>query len=177
MTYIPDLAPCRYFDGIRVLGIAGRWVPMSALEGRLVAVGWLDLPHPVVSGSVAPAVRAQLEAFVIGQGSAFLPFRGVHTCSFCAAALPPGLSPRDVTRRLPSDSHSGAVIFVPTAEGTVYVVPALVLHYIDTHHYQPPATFCAAIIAAPLLGTAPYFAWLEGAGGPRAVSPDAEGAL
>jgi hypothetical protein len=58
-----------------------------------------------------------------------------------------------------SSAEDDANIFIPGV-GIVYAVPRLILHYIDTHQYQPPTAFCDAVLACPPMRSAQYFAAL-----------------
>jgi len=51
-------------------------------------------------------------------------------------------------------------IFVP-GESALYVVPALILHYILCHKYAPPSYFLDAVIACPKAASKEYFAALK----------------
>jgi len=51
-------------------------------------------------------------------------------------------------------------ILVP-GNTTVYVAPALILHYILRHEYVPPSSFTEAVLACPEPGSEAYFAAIE----------------
>jgi hypothetical protein len=43
----------------------------------------------------------------------------------------------------------------------VYVAPELVVHYIESHGYQPPEEFIAAVMACPPQESAEFFGMLR----------------
>ncbi len=52
--------------------------------------------------------------------------------------------------------HFGANnLYVPD-EGCVYVAPSMIVHYIDVHRYEPPATFWEAVMKCPEMGSESY---------------------
>ena len=46
-------------------------------------------------------------------------------------------------------------LFVPD-KGCVYVAPSMIVHYIDVHRYEPPATFWEAVMKCPEMGSQNY---------------------
>jgi hypothetical protein len=59
---------------------------------------------------------------------------GLHECEFC------------------NDYSSGGNLGVPAGE-LLFVAPQMVSHYVDYHHYQPPASFLSAVMNCPEPGT------------------------
>ena len=97
----------------------------------LRAVGWLSADRPFPTGPSSQAFVDRLKALI---GSAFQPVQsmGFHECDLCQF-----------------DGALGtANLFLP-GDGLLYVCPELIVHYISTHHYQPPSEFVNAVLAAP----------------------------
>lgn len=112
------------------------------------AVGWLHADHPFTKGSVPAETVTRLKDFVqladesttaLGWGL----LMGIHTCEFCG---------RDRGLR-----NFG----VPT-NNLLYVVPEMIVHYIEEHGYAPPVEFIAALMSSPLPNTAEYRVAVEG---------------
>lgn len=101
------------------------------------AIGWLDDKHPFRQGSVDPRFVPALKRLL--HPSMFVPVAaaGPHCCELC-------------------QKHKDASnLFVPAGD-LLYVAPAMVVHYIDEHRYQPPSEFVAAVLNAPIPGTSGY---------------------
>jgi hypothetical protein len=147
MTYFKDLTRCS----------AG---PFSRLE-PLLAVGWLAPRFDFPRGPVDRAMRDRLEAFF---RDPWLPivFLGSHVCRFCVQAL--GIDPARADRAPGQLPRGSANILIPDGD-VVYVVPELILHYIDEHEYCPPSALADAVAACPPMGSSAYFRALMAAGG------------
>jgi hypothetical protein len=154
MPYIPDLTPCSDF------GEGG---------GPMLAVGWVDRRHPVTRGTVDPAFVARLVELLVDpwQPSQTL---GWHDCTFCR-----------LTRGPTTFEYGGAKVavgisnlFVP-GRRYLYIAPSLILHFMDSHGYAPPAEFIEAVLDCPPMRSAEYTQaleavappWLTGAPPPR----------
>ena len=143
MTYFPDLTPCDYG-------------PFSRLE-PVLAVGWLDPPFDFPRGTVKRAVRDRLQELLSDPWSPIL-FLGVHNCGFCEH---PAVSYSEDA----DDQPCGAInVFIPGRQ-VVFLVPDLILHYIDEHQYCPPPAFTDAVAACPAMESKAYFLALMAAGG------------
>jgi hypothetical protein len=81
-----------------------------------------------------------------------LSFRGLHDCSLC---LHEG-------SQTPHIAGSHRNIFVP-GESVVYIAPAGIVHYINTHSYLPPAEFIEAVSRCPDPSTDIYYDMLRAA--------------
>lgn len=126
---IDDLTP--YNDGL------------PQVEGEL-AVGWLDGDTIPSTGVIEPAhVRRRLidelayAARYLHSGRTVS--MGIHRCSFCDGPTEP-LCPRG--RAL----WGSGEFRVRGAEGTVFVSPTLVAHYIEAHDYMPPREYIEAVL-------------------------------
>jgi hypothetical protein len=107
---------------------------------ELIAVGWLGPDAEYTRGRVSPQFLDRLKDLV-----AYLydPTRmlGVHLCEFCPADDAP---PR------------GLVLFVPD-DDKLLVCPALIVHYIEEHEYEPPVAFQDAVMRCPRPDTREYW--------------------
>jgi hypothetical protein len=54
-----------------------------------------------------------------------------------------------------------ANVFVPAGD-VVFVAPSLLLHYIDSHEYQPPSEFQRAVKACPPMKSMAYLKAVKG---------------
>src|SRR5689334_16694158 len=91
------------------------------------AVGWLHPDHPYAKGEVAAHFLARLKEFVAQSSKSaealyFGACGGYHTCEFCGRA------------------HGIANFGVPN-DGLLFIVPELIVHYIEQHGYCPPEEF------------------------------------
>ncbi|MFN0178011.1 MAG: hypothetical protein ACKVZ0_04365 [Gemmatimonadales bacterium] len=142
MTYYPDLTRCSYFDDeIRRTGSSVASVP-------LIAVGWLDdrLPNPPgTPGALAPVADALVRLW-LADVDLWRPALGYHGCRLCGRS--PDRAPTEVDfsgRRL----HVGkGFVSIPAPRG-LYVAPSMIIHYILSHGYEPPAAFRAALETCP----------------------------
>jgi hypothetical protein len=129
MTYIPDNTVCRYF-------------PFSPPD-NLLAIGWLDKEHPFPQGPVDKDFFLKL-CDLIRHPWQPIACMGFHGCELCQFS---GGGDADIDgKRIPG--RSSANLFIPH-EGTIFVAPELIAHYIDAHHYQPPKKFIEAVMACP----------------------------
>lgn len=94
---------------------------------RACSVGWLGSSVPA-TGRLEPdlleALRHYRDVNYLSDG-----LLGSHDCEICGAA-------------------EGYGEFVVEWDGVRYVLPELVLHYLEAHQYLPPAEFLAALAAS-----------------------------
>ena len=97
-----------------------------------VAVGWLDREMPFTTGPSDSVVFRRLQELL---RDPFEPFvaGGAHRCNLC---------------QLDPEQSGGANLLVP-AEELLFVAPALILHYVNAHHYQLPISFAEAVLKCP----------------------------
>jgi len=98
----------------------------------LTAVGWLERGRKFAKGNTDAQVYERLAELLQDPFQPML-LMGCQECDLCQF---PG-------------KHLGANnLFVPS-DGTIYVCPELILHYIDAHWYTPPEEFCQAVLSCP----------------------------
>ena len=128
MAYFEDLTTYEY----------SRRKPISSL----LNVGWLGEGHQFSVGQTADAFRAAL-AELCDKKSMNLT-RGYHVCEFC-----PSASWFDPYFR----SNGNGEIRVRGPDGTWYVAPRLVIHYVVEHNYCPPKGFVEAVMNPSEIGS------------------------
>jgi len=137
--HFADLTSCRYHGG-----------PFDAENWAvpLLAIGWLEEPHPFPTGQVPAPLVSKLRALVAQTKAEYrqFGFRGIHVCSLCS-------SKQQGSPREPGWSQEN--LFVPGAE-EVFVTPGGILHYIEDHSYLPPSSFLAAVSCCPDVDSIAY---------------------
>jgi hypothetical protein len=117
---IPDLEPIEYRHAVVLAFRPDIPSPLSAL-----AVGWLGkvvLSKGDVDGASMLALRDACNAQQTDIGEL-----GSHTCGICGQFKDRGE-------------------FIVQANGRTYVLPRMVLHYIEAHRYRPPDTFLSDLL-------------------------------
>ncbi len=113
----------------------------------LRAVGWLAKDHSYPVGATARETYERLQELVKDPFQPCVSF-GLHECELCQF----------------EGQHGVANLFVPS-DGVLYVAPELIIHYINTHKYLPPAEFVQAVMRCPNTRTMEYKkAFLENGG-------------
>lgn len=145
MTHYADLSPCDYFP--------------SDVQGKLVAVGWLDAEFPYPKGDVDSEFVARLVELLADPWQPAVAM-GRHECPFCRFSGGPA------TFQFKNTTVNMGVsnVFVP-ASGAIYVAPSLILHYIDSHGYVPPERFQQAVMECPPMKSMPYLKAILANGG------------
>lgn len=122
----------------------------GALEAiPMVAVGWLDAAHDFPK---AVPTEAILDGLWDLCSVAVRPSRGFHVCPFCADGTRVVSERRGLRfalgggeiRLFARDGHAG------------FAAPNLIYHYVEVHHYQPPASFLEALATGPAPSSAEY---------------------
>jgi hypothetical protein len=103
------------------------------------AIGWLSRDRPFATGDVPSEFSARLRSLCAASSVAARALRwpaagGLHECEFCG------------------DYSSAGNLGVPAGE-LLFVAPQMVAHYVDHHHYEPPASFLSAVMSCPEPGT------------------------
>jgi hypothetical protein len=124
MAYFPDLSTYSYTAP----------GPTPAVRN----VGWLDVQHAFTRGPVSPDEAAKLVALAMYK--TVQQMRGFHQCPFCdrdeLAIRHGGLS----------TLLGSAEIWIPSLQaGVYYAAPDLIVHYVQSHGYQPPDPYLAAL--------------------------------
>ena len=105
-----------------------------------LCVGWLDAEQPFPTAPPQPELVARLWGFA---AYPVLATAGVHDCPFCADGL------------ISKEVSEGRWIAAGSAEIRVFdgsawfAAPNLVGHYVEVHHYAPPASFLRAVLQGP----------------------------
>lgn len=126
--YFADLSQYQY----------GRVQPQE----HILNVGWLSKDRPFTKGTMSELLLHRLGQLV--QSPVNL-HRGSHRCEFCPD--PPvtiasnGLSMTSP----PQDTLGNGEIRLQAADGTIFVAPSLIYHYVVAHGYLPPERFIEAV--------------------------------
>lgn len=127
-----------YFEDLTKYQYSGR--PQSGV----LNVGWLTEDRPFNVGTTSEAFHTALRDMCDNK-SMNLCF-GHHVCEFC-----PGASWSDPYFH----SNGNGEIRVRGVDGTWYVAPRLVLHYVVAHDYCPPKDFIEAVLNPAEIGQDP----------------------
>lgn len=125
MAYLADMSPCGYF---------GKW------SDRLVSVGWLVPENDFKKGQVSQEFFDALFSMLKKPWQPFA-VAGHEPCRFCQFTNGP------VILRYQGQEISVGVnnLFVPDGE-RAFAAPSTIIHYIDSHRYQPPTEFQDAVL-------------------------------
>ena len=119
----------------------------------LVAIGWLGREAEYTRGAVTSEFVDKLKDLFVNPWQPVVS-GGWHECDLCQFNGP-----------CFNDN-----LFVPH-EGKIYVAPEGIVHYIETHWYQPPAEFITAVKKCPDMNSMEYKkALLENGGRPMVKS-------
>lgn len=135
-----------------VWGIFGRASRRHCLNG----VGYLEAGKDYPRGEASELVFERLVGLVKRSGITWF---GYHDCDLdlCGSPQPP---PELRYKGLVIPTQCDRDILVP-GETVIYIAPALILHYIRAHNYQPPSAFLKAVVACPEPTSTEYLAELE----------------
>lgn len=141
--YIEDLSPFIYRT-------RHPWPNVSS-------VGWLDSAHSYVKGKAPNAFSEKLDATMRQRSPANVhacQIRGVHPCALCGKGNFEDIDP-EYALLLGSTQ-----LWIPGRQDRIFVAPSMILHYVVSHDYLPPAVFVAAIddldLSIPYEGQAQY---------------------
>ena len=150
MTYYEDLNRCYYFDNL-------------APGVQFIAVGWLSHKYPFPTGVISKAAKSRLISFLKDPWD-FSAFWGSHLCDICAPAGSelksgaPLFLPLEFTQFPEIPDLGSSNLFIPDAESNnIYVVPSLIVHYIESHQYNPPIQFQDSLMKCPEMNSQNYF--------------------
>ncbi len=135
--YFADLSPFTYDGHIATLG--------SPLN-----IGWLDKDHTFCSGKVPDDFVEALWHFC---ETPIVQHRGFHACELCTENGP-GLVTE--VHRNTSFGLGSRLICVFGTDGTPYISPDLIIHYVLRHQYRPPDDYISAVVSGPRPGSHKY---------------------
>lgn len=140
MAFYEDLAPCDYFG--------------PEFAAGLRAVGWLEEGKPWRRGKVEARLVHKL-ALLLSEPWEHERPADPHACSLCPFTGGPVEFRLARSAGMPAVPLGNRNLYVPGA-GVLYVVPSLVLHYMDAHEYAPPEAFTEALWACPPVRSKDY---------------------
>jgi hypothetical protein len=120
----------------------------SHLADSLRAVGWLQRDRPYPTGAIDAEVFAKIADLARDPWQPSVA-AGPHSCDLCLYE---------------PEASCSANLFVP-GDGSLYVCPTLITHYMNAHGYAPPPAFCRAILACPTMRSMPYMKSVLASGG------------
>jgi hypothetical protein len=127
MAYLEDLSENTEFGGP---------------ESGVLNVGWLEKGQPFHTGETSDRFQTALNELC--NDKSIHHYLGHHVCEFCP----------DASWRDPYFHEMGnGEIRVRDADGTWYVAPRLVIHYVEKHRYCPPEGFISAVLNPSEIGT------------------------
>ncbi len=134
--------PSPYDKPVKILNVGEVYLPAGL---QLFAVGWIEDPG-FTTGTVPDEC---IEALISANPTKIIPdgTRGWHTCTLCNEEMP------EQEWKGKKVDVAGYGHFLVQSEKSVYMAPALVLHYILDHHYCPPKIFIDAVINGKFLTT------------------------
>jgi hypothetical protein len=140
-------------------------------ESRLISVGWLDPEHDFNTGEVGHELVRKLADLLVNPWQPAI-VMGFHQCGFCRlSGGPTSFRIRNLASG-PEVSMGLANLWLP-ANGFLYVAPSLILHYMDSHGYSPPAEFQEAVMACPPMRSIEYLKSIL-KNGPKGILPSAK---
>ena len=114
-------------------------------QANVLSVGWLSAVHSVPTGAFDERLIVALQQLAASPVNLY---RGSHLCEFCPRP-PTKLSRGGIPMLDPLPGTTGnGEIRITAANGTTYVAPVLILHYVVAHGYLPPQEFVDAAIQA-----------------------------
>ncbi len=129
-------------------------MPPFESSSKLIAVGWLEPGHEYRHGEVGQKFLRSVAALLVDPWQPGI-WMGRQSCGFCRFTGGPPVF------RCGSPANSLEVqmgvsnLWLP-ADGFLYVAPSLILHYLDSHGYAPPAEFQEAVFACPPMRSMEY---------------------
>ena len=106
---------------------------------QLLAVGWLSSHKPYPTGRTPKEVYDRLIELARDPWSPSTSM-GSHECDLC---------------QFTGEAFASANIFIPAGD-CLFAAPALIVHYVNAHHYRPPDVFCDAVLACPAMRSREY---------------------
>jgi hypothetical protein len=108
--------------------------------GEFVYVGWLDDGHVFQTGETQTVLREKIHELC---RNPVLRTRGFHICTLCPRAH--NANARWEAFGTSQQGLGSAEIHVKAADGSIFLSPNLLHHYMEAHQYLPPACFLEAV--------------------------------
>ena len=107
---------------------------------NVLMIGWLDDNTEFERAEAdAPFLNALRSLYPSHQVNKM---RGYHKCQLCDATKNKGVMEASIGANLGS-----AELWIPSADKSViFAAPDMIIHYIETHQYSPPASYKQAVI-------------------------------
>lgn len=121
------------------------YLPLECTALR--AVGWLSRESEYARGSVSHEFLQKLKQLCVEPWQPVVS-AGLHECELCQFEAP----------------AFSSNVFVPY-QGSIYVAPVAVVHYIAAHWYLPPEEFIQGVLACPAMRSLEYHKALLANGG------------
>ena len=123
-------------------------------SSQLIAVGWLEPGQDYRRGEVLPEFVRTLVDLLIDPWQPGVAM-GRHSCGFCRLTGGPTSFQSANLAASPVIQMGNSNLWLP-ADRFVYVVPSLILHYMDSHEYSPPLELQRAALACPPMRSMEY---------------------
>ena len=101
-----------------------------AVPTKAASVGWLENGYPFKIGPAPRPLLSKLRELAKDPSNSMW---GFHECDICTSSWH--------KRR-----QGNGEIHVVGSDGTTYVAPTLIVHYIKVHKYLPPSAFIDAVL-------------------------------
>jgi hypothetical protein len=139
MPYFADLTPYKHFEHEPGLPV--------------VNVGWLSKLYPFPQGETSAEFKHRLRQFCLDEHIVRI-CRGYHQCEFCNVSGAEWFA--KANERFGPMFHwagigDGEIRVI--GYRIIYAAPALILHYVEAHQYQPPPAFIEAVVNGPPPGS------------------------
>jgi hypothetical protein len=135
MAYFEDLTPYSY--SLR-----------GAVDPDTLNVGWLRAGSDFNRAEPSEQILDRIWSLC---GVSFAPYRGIHDCELCDAGTT-------------WFQRGGASLYLGYSEirvfglgGETFAAPTMLYHYVERHHYLPPAAFMRALLDGPTPPDPSYF--------------------
>lgn len=127
-------------------------------------IGWLckDIAYPT-GGTMPHLVEALKRWAIVAEVNQM---RGFEQCKLCPVLR--GNNPGEILAGYMQTSTSwnneklwlgASEIWIPDGQGGIFAAPSLIIHYVETHYYQPPMEFVEAALRPPPKGWDPNREW------------------
>ena len=118
--YFPDLSPNNY---------------SGKEKNTILSVGWLGLEEEYETGEVSKDFKRKLKALC---DKSINIYRGFHRCEFCSS---------DEASNFQWGEIGNGEIRIRSEDGTWYIAPKMIYHYVTAHSYKPPLDFIECVLS------------------------------